>query len=360
MRGRPMGETVVEAAGSAQAPPRDPADVLVVDGVTMEYPGRFGKERHRAVDGLSLGVRRGEIVALLGRNGAGKSTLIRMISTITIPTSGTVRVDGHDVVADDEAARRSLGVVLGGERSVYWKLTGRQNLAFFAALRGLRGRRRTEAVLRALARVDLTDRADDYVEEYSTGMRQRLVIARALLGDPAVIVLDEPTAGLDPHATASLQELVSGLRSAGHAILLATHHIEEAELIADRVAVIDEGRLVAVDTPHALRSAVGASGTITCELSPPPGQDLATLVAGFGAPLEVLATSDGPEGRVVATLGGRLDDAVVARLVTHAVGEGWTMHGMRVEPVTLRHAFLVLTGHEITSDEPEERDDEDG
>lgn len=335
------------------------AGALVLEDVGMRYPGRGSHSRPVALDGVSMSVRSGEIVALLGRNGAGKSTLVRIISTVTIPTSGRVRVGGHDAVADDEAVRRVLGVALGGERSVYWKLTGRQNLEFFAALRGLRGRARGEAVERALAQVDLTERADDHAENYSTGMRQRLVIARALVGDPAVVVLDEPSAGLDPHASAALLMLVERLRDQGRAVLVTTHHVEEAEQVADRVAVLDGGRLVALDTPAALRSAVGGESSLTCELSPPRGDDVAALVASLGGGLQVLATAEGDDGRVTATLSGRLDDAAVAGVMTRTVERGWVVHALRVEPVTLRHAFLRLTGREITEDSSSGEDDGD-
>jgi ABC-2 type transport system ATP-binding protein len=357
---------VQDLAGRPETAPRAAddvlgEDVLVVDSVTMRYPGRRGRQPTLAVDGVSLRVRQGEIVALLGRNGAGKSSLIRMICTLTLPTEGRIRVAGHDVVTKDSDARRSLGVVLGGERSVYWKLTGRQNLAFFAALRGLRGRAAEAVIARALQRVDLADRADDYVEAYSTGMRQRLVIARALIGDPAVIVMDEPTAGLDPHATASLQKLIVGLRDAGHGILITTHQIEEAEAIADRVAVIDGGRLVACDTPRALRDSLGATDTLTCVLQAPSGRAVEDLVAGFDVPLTVLAVvevEDGlPDRRIEVTLGGQLTDSTVARFMRHAVDSDWTVHSLRAEPLTLRHTFLTLTGREI-SDQNRGPDDE--
>ena len=170
------------------------------------------RERFAAVDGIDLTVRRGEIFGVLGPNGAGKTTTLRMLSTLLIPTGGEARVMGLDVVKDAREVRRRIGTVLSGERSVYWKLTARENLEYYAALYHVPPRVTRARIDDALAAVELTDRADDYVERFSTRMRQRLVLARALLPDPPLLLVDEPTVGLDPQAAGHLRERIATLR----------------------------------------------------------------------------------------------------------------------------------------------------
>lgn len=197
------------------------------------------------LDHVDLEVARGEITALLGPNGAGKSTLMRIIATVMEPTSGTIRIDEVDRVDDPAAARRVLGMVIGDERSHYWRISGRENIAFFTRLRGVP---RDEALERAdelLSLVDLADAADQPVLEYSSGMRARLSLARSLIGDPAFLLLDEPTRSLDPSAAMGFRRLAAGLtRSQGAGMLIATHDLHEVAAIADQVVVLQKGRVV--------------------------------------------------------------------------------------------------------------------
>jgi ABC-2 type transport system ATP-binding protein len=247
----------VNAAFAPRWPPGAPA--IRLDGVTLRFPARHQAQQDAivALDAVSLTVEAGVLFGLLGPNGAGKTTLLRVVCTLLRPSAGRVEVLGHDALRDPEAVRRCLGVVLGGERAVYWRLTGRENLLYAAALHGV-----PQAVAEArasdlLRMVDLGDRADDLVERYSTGMRQRLALARALMPDPPILILDEPTAGLDPAAVAHLRRLLGELRDARtRAMLLATHHVAEAERLCDVVGILDRGRLVACDSPTALAGRV--------------------------------------------------------------------------------------------------------
>ena len=210
-----------------------------------------------ALDSLSLQVRPGEVYGVLGPNGAGKTTAIRIFSTLLIPTAGSAQVMGHDVVKAAGEVRRRIGLILGGERGLYERLTGRQNLQYFASLYLMSPRRGAERAEAALEEVGLTHAADRKVEQYSRGMRQRLHVARGLLPDPDVIFMDEPTIGLDPEAAQDFRRLVPELRERGKTVLLTTHYMLEADVLCERIAVIDHGRLVALDTPEGLKRRFG-------------------------------------------------------------------------------------------------------
>jgi ABC-2 type transport system ATP-binding protein len=199
----------------------------------------------QALDGVSFDVEPGEVVGLLGPNGAGKSTLIRILGTTVIPDSGHATVAGHDVVREPAAARRSLGLMIGDERSHYWRLSARRNLAFFAALVGIPRREAQSRAAELLDAVGLTGAADRPVLGYSSGMRARLSLARSLLAAPPVLLLDEPTRNLDPLAASSFRERATRLASERQtAILFATHDLHEAAAISTRILVLSQGRIV--------------------------------------------------------------------------------------------------------------------
>ncbi len=205
-----------------------------------------------AVREVSLRVERGEIFGLLGPNGAGKTTLIKMLTTLIVPTSGEGRVNGCDLRAE-RAIKASIGLVTAGERSFYWRLSGLQNLEFFAALHGLPPAVRRERALSALEQVGLRQAAGQRVSEYSTGMHKRLAIARALLHRPDILFFDEPTAGLDPQAALALHALILRLAERGKTVFLSTHYLPEAEKLCGRVGILHRGVLRAVGTVAELR-----------------------------------------------------------------------------------------------------------
>jgi len=204
-----------------------------------------------ALGGVSITVPFGHVTALIGRNGAGKSTLIRIIATLILPDAGQAVVDGFDVAKDPNRARRRLGLALGEDRSFFWRLTGQRNLEFFAALHGLGPKDARVASAEALAAVGLETVADRRVDRYSTGMRSRLGIARALLGDPSVLLLDEPTRSLDPASAHDVQVLMHTLAHERNvAVLLATHDLTEAATLASQVLVMQAGRVHARVIPN--------------------------------------------------------------------------------------------------------------
>ncbi len=198
-----------------------------------------------ALDEVSFSVKKGEIFGLLGPNGAGKTTTIKTICTLIQPTSGEVYVNGHDVEKDSQRARQDLGVMLTGDRTLYWKLTGRENLEYFSALYHMDRKHAKERIHELLKLVGLEERQDTLVENYSTGMRMRLSFIKGILHEPPVLLLDEPTMSLDPQSARLIRETIQDLRKQGHAILLTTHYMEEADQLSDRVAVIDHGKIIA-------------------------------------------------------------------------------------------------------------------
>ncbi|MER5431218.1 ABC transporter ATP-binding protein [Streptomyces sp. NPDC002588] len=213
----------------------------------------------RALQGLSLTVAQGEVHGLLGPNGAGKTTFVKILSTILLPTTGQAMVCGHDVVRHGRDVRRLIGVVMGGDRGLYTRLTGRQNLEFWGALQKVPRRvlhSRTEALLE---RLGLGAKADTRVETYSRGMKQRLHLARGLIGDARVLFLDEPTLGMDPVAALEFRKLIGELRSEQRTILLATHDMAEAESLCDRVSFVRDGAVVATRSPDAVAGLVSAA-----------------------------------------------------------------------------------------------------
>lgn len=213
-----------------------------------------GRDAVVALDDVDLVVDQGEVHGLLGPNGAGKTTLIKILTTVLLPTSGTARVLGHDVVEGASDVRRLIGLVFGGDRGLYTRLTARQNVDYWAALYDVPARDAPSVIKRLLTLVGLEDRADDRVETFSRGMKQRLHLARGLVGDPAVLFLDEPTVGLDPVAALAFRNLVITLRDEGKTIFLATHDMVEAEAICDRVTLIDRGQILATESPRTLGS----------------------------------------------------------------------------------------------------------
>jgi ABC-2 type transport system ATP-binding protein len=207
-----------------------------------------------ALDGVTLSVPQGSIMGLLGPNGAGKTTFIKLLCGLVLPTRGTARVAGHDLVREAAGLHRRIGLVTSDERSFYWRLTGRQNLEFFATLYNLKGRALRARVDELLTLVDLTADADRRFDAYSSGMKQRLAVARGLLHDPDILFLDEPTKGLDPQATLRVHALVQDLVRRGKTVVIATQRLDEAEKLCQRIAFFSRGKVKAEGTQADLRA----------------------------------------------------------------------------------------------------------
>ena len=233
---------------------------IEVDSLCRTYRSRKGVLRRtvtevEALRGISFEVQPGELFGLLGPNGAGKTTTIKILTTLLLPTSGSARVLGFDPARQPQEVRRRIGYVFGGDRGLYDRLSGLDNLRYFADLYRVPAADKKRRIDELLALVGMEGRERERVETYSRGMRQRLHIARGLLHDPELLFLDEPTIGLDPVGARELRETISGLRDAGKTILLTTHYMFEADELCERLAVIADGRFVATGTPADLKAA---------------------------------------------------------------------------------------------------------
>jgi ABC-2 type transport system ATP-binding protein len=305
-----------------------------------------------ALDGIDLAVRPGTILGLLGPNGAGKTTAVRVLTTLLPPDEGHAEVAGYDVVRDAAALRAAIGLA-GQNVAVDESLTGRENLFLVARLYHLdkpEARRRADALLE---RFELTDAADRPVKTYSGGMHRRLDLAASLVGEPQVLFLDEPTTGLDPRSRLALWEVIEHLVGGGTTLLLTTQYLEEADRLADEIAVIDDGRIIAVGTSDQLKSKVGgevleivvADAARTAEAA----QALASL--GSAAP-----KTDPETGRITLPAGDAA--SVVAEAIRRLDSAGLSISDLQLRRPTLDDVFLELTGHAAETEEPEQEGEE--
>ena len=306
------------------------------------FLGRYDTEPVVAIDDLHLTVEAGRFFSLLGPNGAGKTSTIRVLCTLLLPDEGTCRINGHDVATDQRQVRRSIGVSIRGERSVYWKITGRQNLEYFSGLYGLRGDAARHRIEEVADVVGLTDRLDDYVERYSMGMKQRLAIAVSLVHRPPVLLLDEPTIGLDPNGARTLRSLLKDLcQRDGVTILYTTHYLHEAEELSDRLAIIHQGRKVLEGSPDEVRAEVGDNRIVEVQLA--PGSDGALAALRDHALVEsVLSENQQP---TMTTLRLRVREPIrsVAELARAEGLAGQQVLSMGLVRPTLEDVFVSLT-----------------
>jgi ABC-2 type transport system ATP-binding protein len=292
-----------------------------------------------AVRGVSFAVAEGELFGLLGPNGAGKTTTIKMLITLLIPTGGSARVLGLDVLKDAREVRKRIGYVFGGERGLYDRLSAFDNLRYFAELYAVPAREQRRRIVELLELVGLAGREKERVEGYSRGMRQRLHIARGLLHDPPVVFLDEPTIGVDPVGARELRATIAGLADAGKTVLLTTHYMFEADDLCDRIAVINKGEIVAEGTPRNLKEVVadrtvveieafGVSDDAIGRVREAPGVTSVSVEAREQSQVLLVQSPKGLE--LTQTLLGLLDGATIGRVAAR-------------EP-TLEDAYVALVG----------------
>ncbi len=321
--------------------------MVVLQGLTKVFPKRrtwaeilrtpFKRDEVEVVRDVSLSVQEGEFFGLLGPNGAGKSTLFKMLATLIIPDAGTATVGGFSVTDESEEVRRMLTPVIPDERSLYWRLSALENVRLFASLHGLRGSEAESRALGVLESVGLADTEEKMVGQFSSGMKQRLLIARALLARPRVLLLDEPTRSLDPLSARDFRRFLRDelATKQGVTVLLATHNAEEALELCDRLAVLDRGRLLAAGTVDELRNRVGDDEFelhVQGDVSP-------SALEGVAGAHEVRDVSEEGDGwrRFRLRLGG--GESAAADLVSHLVTDG--LRVSRIEHMTLTLADLL-------------------
>ncbi len=320
--------------GAAAVDGREP--VIRTAGLTKVYP----KADFAAVDRLDLCVYQGEIFGLLGPNGAGKTTTVGMLTTRVIPTAGSARVSGVDVIARPTLAKQVIAVVTQ-QNTLDRALTVRENLYFHGLLFGIPARRARRMADELLGQFRLSKWADSSVYALSGGMAQRLLVARAILHRPAVLFLDEPTAGLDPQSRLALWEVLDQLIAEGQTILLTTHNMEEADHLCDRVAIIDHGRILALDTPDALKRSLGADTVVTVATSGDPG----ALAARLRRDIDTVVRTRLMDGAVELQVRG--GERILPRVVASAESGGFQLVDLSIAESTLETVFISLTGKEL-------------
>ncbi|HEY5012648.1 MAG TPA: ATP-binding cassette domain-containing protein [Acidimicrobiia bacterium] len=315
--------------------PSESDEVIRTDQLTKLYPGDI-----LAVDHLDLSVKRGEIFGLLGPNGAGKTTTAGMLTTRVIPTSGGAYVAGIDVVAHPAVAKQVIGVVpqtntLDRSLNVY------ENLYFHGRFFGMNAKTAKAAANNMLEKFRLGDRATAPVLALSGGMAQRLMVARAILHHPSILFLDEPTAGLDPQSRIALWEILGELHAEGQTILLTTHYMEEADQLCDRLAIIDHGRLLALDTPARLKQSVGADTIVTVTAD----GDLDALARLLRQRIDGATRADRVDGTVRLSVNGAR--GVLPAVVNAAEDGGFSVSDLSIAEPTLEAVFINLTGKDL-------------
>ncbi len=312
----------------------DPSLAIELHGLRKVFAK--GRKEVVAVDGLDLEVRRGEIFGLLGPNGAGKTTTVEICEGLTEPTSGTVHVLGRQWgVGEDFALRQQIGVCLQ-ETKFFEKQTVRETLELFRAFF-----QQGPSVDDAIAMVSLQEKADARQAQLSGGQRQRLAVATALLGDPALLFLDEPTTGLDPQSRRQLWDVVQGFRVRGGSVLLTTHYMEEAAVLCDRIGIVDHGKLIALGTPQQLVRSLGAEHVVEVDVADARER----LVRAALEALPSVQRVEVQPARVVLTV-ATVHEAVPA-LIAHLGAKAVEMEGLATRHATLEDVFVHLTGRQL-------------
>ncbi len=313
----------------------------------MSLFSRGKKDRFvTAVDHLNLQIRKGELFGLLGPNGAGKTTLVKILCTLLPPDEGTARVNGFDVEKRQMDVKMSIGTIFSvGERGFFWRLTGYSNLEFYAAINNVPRQGRQERIMQVLDLVGMKEQAFEHFQKYSGGMKRKLALARALLADPPVLLLDEPTTGLDVMSSRSIREFIKNdlSRKAGKTVLYTTHYVEEASHICDRVAIMNKGRIIALDTPDTLRSRVKKGEIADIVIKGMAENQISALKTLEGVASVAVEVQDAVLGQVQLRVRLESVDAL-PRVLDFFFREKVKVVNFRSEEPTLEDAFIELAG----------------
>ena len=316
------------------------AAIIRTAGLTKQYPGTDFK----AVDGLDLSIEAGEIFGLLGPNGAGKTTTAGMLTTRVVPTAGAAHVGTVDVIAHPALAKQLIGIV-SQQNTLDRQLTVWENLYFHGRLFGIAASESRRISDELLEQFHLSRWAKASVYALSGGMAQRLMVARAIFHRPAVLFLDEPTAGLDPQSRLALWEILGELNGAGQTIMLLTHYMEEADRLCKRVAIMDHGKILALDTPAALKQSIGADTIVTVKASGDGDALAAALERGVEGVTRTRVIDAPPSPGVELHVTG--SERIIPRVVSAAERAGFELVDLSVAEPTLETVFINLTGKDL-------------
>jgi ABC-2 type transport system ATP-binding protein len=315
---------------------------------TRQRQGLFKSENQEvsALREVSLEIRPGEVFGLLGPNGAGKTTLIKCLTTLLVPTSGEAWVNGYHLTHEDNAIRASVGCMLMGERGLYWKLTGRENLIFFGALYHLTPAARRRRAAEIIERLKLQEIADRTVETYSSGQRMKLAFGKALINDAPLLILDEPTNTLDLPSAHELRAVVRELNAAGKTVIYTTHIMAEAETLCNRVAIVDRGQVLALGTVPELKASLGREEVIRIEGVIPSRASAAVGKLGGVSQAAVAAVN----GHTTLTVVAQDQRALLPRLIETLTANNAVVQRIAPEEVTLEDVFIARTGRTLADD----------
>jgi len=305
-----------------------------------------------AVDHVNMKVGSGELFGLLGPNGAGKTTMIKMLCTLIYPSEGTAVVNGYDIRKEGFMVRRSISTVLGPERGFWWRLSGRQNLVFLAAMYDVPRAVATKRIGDLLKLLDIEKDADRPFQKYSMGQKRKLTLAKALLPDATVLLLDEPTIGLDPTISRDIRKFIKEkvVREDGKTVLLTTHYMEEADQICDKIAIIHEGKVAAVGTPSDIKDAMREKVTIELKVMSCPTNVCEALREIEGV-TDATTTSHDPSGLQTFRIGIVAMGGTLQRIIEITLQAGGKIQSIKTEAPTLEDAFVKLTKAKLIGDE---------
>ena len=307
---------------------------------------RGKKKKIKALKNINLDIYKGEIFGLLGPNGAGKTTLIKCLTTLLLPTEGTVRINGYDLIKDENSVRASIGCMLMGERGLYWKLTGKENLEFFAALYHVPRKIRKQRIKEIVELLNLEDIIERPVESYSSGQKMKLAFAKSLINKAPVIFLDEPTNTLDVYSARELRSIVKDLNKKGHTIVYTTHQMSEAEELCDRVAIIDRGEIIALGTINDLKNSIKKESVIKIE-----GiikEETYNIIKNLKITKKAaISSSNGFSKLTIVTENAR---RALPEIIKILLENDSTIQYISPEEITLEDVFIAKTGRSLSQD----------
>jgi ABC-2 type transport system ATP-binding protein len=331
-----------------------PEPIIKAEGLTKTFLSRERKKgagrkkkEVQALKAVNLEVLDGEVFGLLGPNGAGKTTLIKILTTLLLPTGGTAWVNGYNITKEENEVRASIGCMLMGDRGLYWKLTGRENLDYFGALYHVPKADRAKRIEYLIDLLKLGDFIDRTVETYSSGQRMIVAFAKSLVNDAPIMFLDEPTVTMDVPTARELRRIVKALNDEGKTILYTTHLMHEAEELCDRVAIIDHGEIIALGTPQELKDSLSHEDVVSLEgIFPEATVSRLRAVPGI---LDVAVTA-GDGGRTKLDVMVENSRAMLPRIIEAVTGNGAIVEEIRPKEVTLEDVFVAKTGRTLAVD----------